>query len=74
MDLPLEKFWITNNTIFTALMNTHTTETLLKVVAQKGDSCQPILEPHLQSDGHQKEYDGYSRVAESKTLKVMHSA
>lgn len=33
MDLPLEKFWITNNTIITALINT--TETLLKLVAQK---------------------------------------
>jgi alcohol dehydrogenase len=35
VDLPLDRLWISNITITTGLVNTNTTGTLLKLIAQK---------------------------------------
>ncbi|MDQ0924631.1 threonine dehydrogenase-like Zn-dependent dehydrogenase [Pseudarthrobacter sp. W1I19] len=73
-DLPLDKLWISNITITTGLVNTNTTGTLLKLVAQKKLQVDPFVSHEFDLDDIEKAYDTFSRAAETKALKVMLNA
>jgi alcohol dehydrogenase len=73
-DLPLDKLWISNITITTGLVNTNTTGTLLKLVAQQKLQVDPFVSHEFDLNDIEKAYDTFSRAAETKALKVMLNA
>lgn len=74
VDLPLDRLWISNITITTGLVNTNTTGTLLKLVAQKKLPVDQFVSHSFKLDEIEQAYDIFSRAAETKALKVMLNA
>jgi alcohol dehydrogenase len=74
VDLPLDKLWISIITITTGLMNTNTTGTLLKLVAQKKLPVDQFVSHTFDLHDIEKAYDTFSRAADTKALKVMLNA
>lgn len=74
VDLPLDRLWISNITITTGLLNTNTTGTLLKLVAQKKLPVDQFVSHAFDLNDIEKAYDTFSRAAETKALKVMLNA
>jgi alcohol dehydrogenase len=74
VDLPLDKLWISNITITTGLVNTNTTGTLLKLVAQKKLRVDQFVSHSFDLNDIEKAYDTFSRAAYTKALKVMLNA
>lgn len=74
VDLPLDRLWIANIAITMGLVNTDTTDTLLKLVAQKKlDATKFVTHTFALSD-MEEAYDVFSRAAETKALKVLITA
>ena len=71
VDLPLDKLWISNITITTGLVNTNTTGTLLKLIAQEKLTVDQFISHTFDLGDIEKAYDTFSRAAETKALKVM---
>jgi alcohol dehydrogenase len=74
VDLPLDRLWISNITITTGLVNTNTTGTLLKLIAQQKLQVDPFVSHVFDLSDIEKAYDTFSRAAETKALKVMLTA
>lgn len=71
VNLPLEELWISNITITTGLVNTNTTDTLLKMVASKKLDATPFVSHEFALDNILEAYDVFGRAAETKALKVL---
>jgi alcohol dehydrogenase len=71
VDLPRDKFWISDITITTGPVNTNTTGTLLKLVAQKMLPVDQFVSHAFELHDIEKAYDTFSRTADTKALKVM---
>ncbi|RJT75962.1 alcohol dehydrogenase [Arthrobacter cheniae] len=74
VNLPLDKLWISNITITTGLVNTNTTGTLLKLVAQGTLPVDQFVSHSFNLQDIEKAYDTFSRAAETNALKVMLNA
>ncbi len=74
VDLPLDSLWISNITLTMGLVNTNTTGTLLKLVAQKKLMVKKFVSHTFDLKDIEKAYDTFSRAAETKALKVMLNA
>ncbi|WP_285240488.1 zinc-dependent alcohol dehydrogenase family protein [Pseudarthrobacter sp. MEB009] len=74
VELPLDKLWISNITITTGLVNTNTTGTLLKLVAQGKLRVDQFVSHTFDLKDIEKAYDSFSRAAETKALKVILNA
>jgi alcohol dehydrogenase len=68
---PIHDLWIANITVTTGLVNTDTTDTLLKMVAS-GKLPAALFASHTFQLGDILEaYDVFARAAETKALKVV---
>jgi alcohol dehydrogenase len=74
VNLPLDRLWISNITVTTGLVNTNSTGTLLKLVAQKKLPVGHFISHTFDLNDIEKAYDTFSRAAETKALKVMLNA
>ncbi|PYI64099.1 alcohol dehydrogenase [Arthrobacter livingstonensis] len=74
VDLPLDSLWIQNIRITMGLVNTNTTGTLLKLVAQKKLAVEKFVSHTFNLQDIEEAYDTFSRAAETKALKVMLNA
>jgi alcohol dehydrogenase len=74
VNLPLDRLWISNITITTGLVNTNTTGTLLKLVAQGKLPVDHFVSHAFDLSDVEKAYDTFARAAETKALKVMLNA
>ena len=68
---PLENLWITNIAVTMGLVNTNTTDTLLKMVASKKLDASQFISHRFSLDNIEEAYDVFSRAAETKALKVL---
>jgi alcohol dehydrogenase len=74
VELPIDRLWIANIAITMGLVNTDTTPTLLKLVAQKKlDATKFVTHTFALADIDQA-YDVFGRAAETKALKVLINA
>ncbi|QGU06933.1 putative zinc-type alcohol dehydrogenase-like protein YjmD [Corynebacterium occultum] len=71
VNLPLDTLWISNIKMTMGLVNTNTTDTLLKMVASKKLDATPFVSHTFKLDDILEAYDVFSRAAETKALKVM---
>ena len=74
VNLPLDTLWISNITLTMGLVNTNTTGTLLKLVAQKKLKVDKFVSHTFDLQDIEEAYDTFSRAAETKALKVMLNA
>lgn len=74
VDLPLQDLWISNIAITTGLVNTNTTDTLLKLVAQGKLPAEEFISHRFDLQDMEKAYDVFSRAAETKALKIILNA
>ena len=74
VDLPIDRLWISNITLTMGLVNTNTTATLLKLVAQKKLAVDRFVSHTFKLHDIEAAYDTFSRAAETKALKVMLNA
>ncbi|RAX48228.1 alcohol dehydrogenase [Arthrobacter sp. AQ5-05] len=74
VELPLDSLWISNITITMGLVNTNTTGTLLKLVAQKKLAVDKFVSHTFALHDIEEAYDVFSRAAETKALKVILNA
>jgi alcohol dehydrogenase len=74
VELPLDRLWISNVTITTGLVNTNTTGTLLKLVAQKKLPVDQFVSHAFDLNDIEEAYDTFARAAETMALKVMLNA
>lgn len=72
--LPLDTLWISNIVITMGLINSNTTDMLLKMVASKKLDATPFVSHTFALDDILEAYDVFSRAAETKALKVMLNA
>jgi alcohol dehydrogenase len=72
--LHLERFWIKNITITTGLVDTSSTPTLLKLIAEGRLDPLPLATHHFKLDEMLDAYDVFANVAETDALKVVLSA
>ena len=71
VELPLDKLWIQNIAITTGLVNTNTTDILLKMVASKKLDATPFVSHTFKLDDILEAYDVFGRAAETNALKVI---
>jgi alcohol dehydrogenase len=69
--LHLESLWIKNVTITTGLVDTCSTPTLLRLLADRQLDPTPIITHHFGLDDFMEAYDVFSRPAETGALKVV---
>jgi alcohol dehydrogenase len=74
VEFPIQDLWIANLTVTTGLVNTNTTETLLKMVAQHKLPVQKFVSHTFALDDILAAYDIFGRAAETKALKVLINA
>lgn len=74
VDLPLQDLWISNISITTGLVNTNTTDTLLKLVAQGKLPAEEFISHRFDLVDIEKAYDVFGRAAETKALKIILNA
>ncbi len=67
---PIQDLWIANLTVTTGLVNTNTTEMLLKLVAQGKLPVDRFVSHSFSLDDILDAYDVFGRAAETKALKV----
>ena len=72
--LALDELWISNITITTGLVNTNTTATLLKMVAQQKLPADQFISHTFALTDILEAYDIFGRAAETKALKVILNA
>lgn len=72
--LHLEQIWIKNLTITTGLVDTHSTPTLIKLVANHQIDTTPMITHRFAMDEFDTAYDVFGRAAETGALKVLVSA
>ena len=72
--LALDELWISNITITTGLVNTNTTATLLKMVAQEKLPVGGFISHTFALSDILEAYDVFGRAAETKALKVILNA
>ena len=72
--LPLDTLWISNITIAMGLVNTDTTATLLKMVAEKTLPADLFVSHTFDLGDIEKAYDVFGRAAETQALKVILNA
>jgi len=70
MSLPLDTLWISNITIAMGLVNTDTTATLLKMVAEHTLPADLFVSHTFDLDDIEEAYDVFGRAAETQALKV----
>jgi len=68
--LPLDTLWISNITIAMGLVNTDTTATLLKMVAEHTLPADLFVSHTFDLDGIEEAYDVFGRAADTHALKV----
>jgi alcohol dehydrogenase len=71
VNLPLDALWISNIDISMGLVNTNTTDTLLKMVASKKLDATPFVSHSFALTDILEAYDVFGRAAETKALKVL---
>lgn len=71
VDLKLEKLWIKNLTITTGLVNTNTTEMLMKAVSTSSVDYTKILTHHFKFDEMEKAYDVFKHASDHNAMKVV---
>ncbi len=69
--LHLERLWIKNVTITTGLVDTYSTPTLLKLVANRQAAAGDFVTHHFQLDQFMEAYDVFGRAADTGALKVV---
>jgi alcohol dehydrogenase len=72
--LHLEKHWIRSITVTTGLVDTHTTPTLLKLVAERRVDPRPFGTHRFQLGEVMQAYDVFANPAQTNALKVVLSA
>jgi len=72
--LPLDSLWISNITIAMGLVNTDTTATLLKMVAEHTLPADLFVSHTFDLGDIEKAYDVFGRAAETQALKVVLNA
>ncbi len=71
VEFPLQDLWIANITVTTGLVNTDTTDTLLKMVASGKLPASLFASHTFRLDDILEAYDVFGRAAETKALKVI---
>ncbi len=74
VNLPIQDLWISNILIAMGLVNTNTTGTLLKMVAQGRLQVDEFVSHTFRLAEIEEAYDVFSRPAETKALKVVMNA
>jgi alcohol dehydrogenase len=74
VDLPLDTLWISNIVMTMGLVNTNTTDVLLKMVASKKLDATPFVSHTFKLEDILEAYDVFGRAAETKALKVLLTA
>ncbi|QGU04219.1 zinc-dependent alcohol dehydrogenase family protein [Corynebacterium comes] len=74
VDLPLDTLWISNIVMTMGLVNTNTTDILLKMVASKKLDATPFVSHTFKLADILEAYDVFGRAAETKALKVLLTA
>lgn len=74
VDFKLEKLWIKNLKITTGLVNTNTTEMLLKAIASSPVDYTQMLTHHFKFSELEKAYDVFKHAAETGAMKVVLTA
>jgi alcohol dehydrogenase len=69
--LHLEDVWIKNLTITTGLVDTHSTPTLIDLVANHQVDTSPMITHRFTLDEFESAYDVFSRPGETGALKVL---
>ncbi len=72
--LPLDKLWISNIMLSMGLVNTNTTGTLLKLVAEQKLPVDEFISHTFDLGDIENAYDVFGRAAETKALKVILNA
>jgi len=70
VEFPIQDLWIANITVTTGLVNTNTTDTLLKMVAQHKLPVEKFVSHTFALNDIIEAYDVFGRAAETKALKV----
>ncbi|WP_458040507.1 zinc-dependent alcohol dehydrogenase family protein [Microbacterium sp. HM-570] len=71
VEFPLQDLWISNISITMGLVNTNTSATLLRLLAQHKLPVDEFISHTFQLDDILEAYDVFARAAETKALKVM---
>ena len=71
VDFKLEKLWIKNLAITTGLVNSNTTEMLLKAVATSSVDYTKMLTHHFKLSELEKAYDVFKHASENQAMKVV---
>lgn len=74
VEIPMDRLWIQNINISMGLVNTDTTETLLKMVAQHKLPAEKFVSHTFALEDIIEAYDVFGRAAETKALKVIINA
>ena len=74
VDFKLEKLWIKNLKITTGLVNTNTTEMLLKAIASSPVDYTQMLTHHFKFSELEQAYDVFKHAAENGAMKVVLTA
>jgi alcohol dehydrogenase len=69
--LHLERYWTTDLTFTTGLVDTYSTPTLLKLVSSRQLDATQFVTHHFDLDQFEEAYDVFARAAETKALKVV---
>ena len=69
--LHLESLWIRDVTVTTGLVDTHSTPTLLRLVASHQVDAEQFVSHHFGFDQILEAYDVFGRAAETGALKVV---
>ena len=69
--LHLEELWIRNVTITTGLVDTYSTPTLLRLIANRQVAAGRFITHHFELDEFPKAYDVFARAGETGALKVV---
>jgi len=67
----LERFWTTDMTVTTGLVDTYSTPTLLRLVASRQLDAAQFATHHFTLEQFEEAYDTFGRAAETKALKVV---
>ena len=71
VDFKLEKLWIKNLAITTGLVNSNTTEMLLKAVATSSVDYSKMLTHRFKLSELEKAYDVFKHASENQAMKVV---
>ncbi len=69
--LHLEEQWIRNITITTGLVDTYSTQTLMRLVASRQIDARKLITHHFGMDEFPQAYDVFARAADTGALKVV---